>query len=113
MLELGSFRGRLRGIRIGVTIRHTQRRPLARYADKFNRYTSLQADEQWLKPYWVLVLHLLFAFPFDFIKSYFFKRHFTGGIYGFVLAVSHAYSRFLKSAKMLEKYLQKSVERSC
>ncbi|MES9855595.1 MAG: glycosyltransferase family 2 protein [Sedimenticola sp.] len=84
---------------------------VAHYVDKFNRYTSLQADEQRLKPYWVLVLRLLFAFPFDFFKAYFFKRHFTGGIYGFVLAMSHAYSRFLKSAKMLEKHLEKRVER--
>ncbi|MEJ1397872.1 MAG: glycosyltransferase family 2 protein [Candidatus Sedimenticola sp. (ex Thyasira tokunagai)] len=81
------------------------------YVDKFNRYTSLQADEQRLKPYWILVLRLLFAFPFDFLKAYLFKRHITGGLYGFVLAMSRAYSRFLKNAKMLEKHLQKRVEK--
>lgn len=82
---------------------------VAHYVDKFNRYTSLQADEQQLKTYWILVMRLLFAFPFDFLKAYLLKRHITGGTYGFVLAMSHAYSRFLKNAKMLEKHLQKRV----
>lgn len=32
------------------------------------------------------------------------KRHVTDRLYGFVLAFSHAYSRFLRNAKMLERY---------
>lgn len=84
---------------------------LTHYVDKFNRYTSLQAREQKLKPRTVLVMRLLLGFPFDFLKSYLFKRHFTGGVYGFILAVSHAYSRFLKNAKMLEQHLEKDQSR--
>jgi len=80
---------------------------LAHYVDKFNRYTTLQAKEQRLKPYPVLLAALLFGFPLDFLKAYLLKRHITGGSYGFVLAVSHAYSRFLKNAKMLEIHLKR------
>ena len=77
---------------------------LHHYVDKFNRYTSLQAEKQRLKPYPVLVGRLLFGFPIDFFKAYVLKRHITGGMYGFVLAFTHAYSRFLRNAKMLERH---------
>ncbi len=77
---------------------------LHHYVDKFNRYTTLQADTQPLKPYPVLAARLLLGFPLDFLKAWLLKRHFTGGLYGFVLAFSHAYSRFLRNAKMLEKH---------
>ena len=77
---------------------------LHHYVDKFNRYTSLQTEKQKLKPCPVLVLRLLFGFPVDFFKAYILKRHITGGMYGFVLAFGHAYSRFLRNAKMLERY---------
>ena len=80
---------------------------LGHYVDKFNRYTSLQASEQRLKPYWLLLVSLVFGLPLDFLKAYLLKRHITGGSYGFVLAVSHAYSRFLKNAKMLERHLKR------
>ncbi|MES9963903.1 MAG: glycosyltransferase family 2 protein [Candidatus Sedimenticola sp. 20ELBAFRAG] len=78
---------------------------LDHYVSKFNRYTTLQAETQKLKPYWVVVIRLLIGFPFDFLKVYILKRHVFGGMYGFVLSVSHAYSRFLKYSKMLEKHI--------
>jgi len=77
---------------------------LHHYVDKFNRYTTLQADTQKLKPWPVLAVRLLLGFPLDFLKVWLLKRHITGGLYGFVLAFSHAYSRFLRNAKMLEKH---------
>ncbi len=85
---------------------------IGHYAEKFNRYTTLQAAEQKLKPYWILVVRLLFGFPLDFIKAYMLKRHITGGIYGFILSVSYAYSRFLKNAKMMEKHLNQGVKKN-
>lgn len=79
---------------------------LDHYVSKFNRYTSLQAVEQPLKPYWRLLLAMTLGLPVDFLKAYVLKRHVTGGSYGFALAVSHAYARFLKNAKMLERHLK-------
>jgi glycosyltransferase involved in cell wall biosynthesis len=98
------------GVRVGelrAPCWHYSSPGLGHYVDKFNRYTSLQASEQRLKPYWLLILAMLFGFPFDFLKAYLLKRHITGGSYGFALAVSHAYSRFLKNAKMLEVHLKR------
>ena len=95
------------GIQVGLLqapCYHFSSPGLHHYVDKFNRYTTLQAEQQKLKPYPVLVARLLFGFPLDFFKAYILKRHLTGGMYGFVLAFSHAYSRFLRNAKMLEKY---------
>jgi len=80
---------------------------LDHYVDKFNRYTSLQAEKQKIKPYAILVIQLLIGFPVDFLKSYLLKRHITGGMYGFILSISHAYARFLKNAKMLEAHMLK------
>ena len=77
---------------------------LDHYVAKFNRYTTLQAESQELKPYPVVVTRLLLGFPLDFFKAYVLKRHFSGGMYGFALAFSHAYSRFLRNAKMLERH---------
>ncbi|MES9966728.1 MAG: glycosyltransferase family 2 protein [Sedimenticola sp.] len=84
---------------------------LDHYVSKFNRYTTLQADKQKRKSYWLLSLRLLFGFPIDFFKAYILKRHIFGGMYGFILSVSHAYSRFLKYAKMLERHLQEQSGR--
>lgn len=89
---------------LGAPVLHFSSPGLEHYVDKFNRYTSLQASEQKLKPYSVLVLRLLLGFPLDFLKAWLLKRHVTGGMYGFVLAFSHAYSRFLRNAKMLERH---------
>ncbi|MEW7982749.1 MAG: glycosyltransferase family 2 protein [gamma proteobacterium symbiont of Phacoides pectinatus] len=78
---------------------------LDHYVSKFNRYTTLQAETLKGKPNWVLMLMMVLAMSIDFIKSYFFKRHVTGGGYGFVLSVTYAYSRFLKRAKQYERRL--------
>ena len=65
-------------------------------------YTSLQAETLSAKPYWILVVKMVFGLPIEFLLAYFQKRHFTGGSYGFVLAMMRAFNRFLKNAKLLE-----------
>jgi len=86
---------------------HFSSRGLAHYVDKLNRYTTLQAETQKPKPYYVLALRLLIGFPLEFFRAYILKRHITGGLYGFILAFTRAYSRFLRNAKMLEQHLQR------
>lgn len=84
---------------------------LAFYVAKFNDYTTLQAGSQKLKSHSGLLMNLVFGFPLDFLRTYFLKRHFTGGSYGFVFSVSRAYARFLKNAKMLEIHLNRHRRR--
>lgn len=50
-----------------------------------------------------LRLRLVSEFPMAFIRYYFWRRHFTGGLMGFQIAMSAAFSRFVRIALMLEK----------
>lgn len=68
-------------------------------ADERMRYN---ADHAKAKPLWLLRLRVIFEFPFAFLRYYFVRRHFTGGIAGFETAVVGAYSRFIRIARMLE-----------
>lgn len=79
---------------------------------KVNHYTTMQAENQPLKPYWVLALRLLIGPPFDFLKCYLGRRYITGGLYGFVLSVVYTFAKFLKNAKMLERHLKQRQEKS-
>jgi glycosyltransferase involved in cell wall biosynthesis len=78
---------------------------LEHYITKLNYYTSLQTTAISPKPYWVLVLKMTFGPPIEFMRAYIFKRHFTGGSYGFIMAVTRAYTRFMKNAKQIEMKL--------
>ena len=55
------------------------------------------------KPRAALRLRLVTEFPMAFIRYYFWRRHFTGGLMGFQIAMSAAFSRFVRIALMLEK----------
>lgn len=68
-------------------------------ADERMRYNADHAKE---KPLWLLRLRVIFEFPAAFLRYYFVRRHFTGGISGFEAAVVGAYSRFIRIARMLE-----------
>lgn len=68
-------------------------------ADERMRYNADHASK---KPLWLLRLRVIFEFPFAFLRYYFVRRHFTGGIAGFETAVVGAYSRFIRIARMLE-----------
>jgi hypothetical protein len=49
-----------------------------------------------------LRIRLVFEFPLAFIKFYFFRRHVTGGLAGFQMAMFGAISRFVRIVRMLE-----------
>jgi hypothetical protein len=70
---------------------------------KWNYVAQLAADTQEKKSRLELVVRLFFEFPVSFIKFYFFRRYFLGGVDGFTMAVMTAFGRFLRIAKMLEK----------
>jgi hypothetical protein len=50
-----------------------------------------------------LKLRLLVEFPMVFLKTYFGRRHFTGGWQGYYFALSHAFMRATRIALMLER----------
>lgn len=76
---------------------------------KLNYMAELAAGSQRNRSRYLLILRLIFEFPFSFIKFYFFRRYFLGGADGFILATCNAFGRFLRIAKMLERSDHKQV----
>jgi len=72
------------------------------YFEKFNRYTSLAAEELFKKNRKAKITDLLFRPIFLFKKMYLFRLGFLDGIYGFVLAVLSSFYVFTKYAKLFE-----------
>lgn len=66
------------------------------------------ADHAKAKSVGLLKLRLLFEFPAAFLRYYFLRRHFTGGLLGFQSSMIGAYSRFARIARMLEAAQQPS-----
>ena len=84
-------------------IHHFPLTSLAHFVDKENRYSSYAAEQAAPRGRWKLLVRLPFEMPIAFLKFYFLRRHFTGGWKGFVFALSAAFARVLRIAKMLER----------
>jgi len=69
---------------------HYSYRSLADLRDKLDRYTSLQAKEI-KKPLWQLYLRKITEYPVQFIKYFFLRGYWLGGIYG--ARVTHIIAR--------------------
>jgi len=109
--DLASFNRR--SIHEGVEVRgqigrlqnhllHYTDRDLRHYFEKFNRYTSLAAEELqqhgWRFHWW----DLLFRPPWMFLRMYLFKTGFLDGLPGFILACLSSAYVFTKYAKLWE-----------
>lgn len=70
---------------------------------KANYVAKLAADTQPTRSRASLLLRVIFEFPITFLKFYFLRRYFLGGIDGFVTAVLTAFGRFARVAMMLER----------
>lgn len=81
---------------------HFSMRTFDEMLDKANERMHYNAHHAKHKPLWQLRIRVIFEFPFAFLRYYFVRRHFTGGIAGFETAVVGAYSRFIRIARMLE-----------
>ncbi len=90
---------------------HYTWRSVGHYMEKINSYSSLQAAHQPLKPFWFLVVQLVLGIPLDFVKAYVLRRHVTGGSFGFIVSGMFVISRFLKTAKMIERHLKDRAAR--
>jgi glycosyltransferase involved in cell wall biosynthesis len=80
------------------------------YLEKFNRYTTLAADEMMDKRMVFRVSHLIVRPVWVFIRMYVVKLGFLDGIQGFILSVLSSCYVFTKYAKLWE--LSTSTERS-
>jgi glycosyltransferase involved in cell wall biosynthesis len=70
---------------------------------KANFVAKLAADTQPSRGRAGLVLRLIFEFPLTFLKFYFLRRYFLGGVDGFTCAVLTAFGRFARIVMMLER----------
>lgn len=74
---------------------HRSFRSMAEVVRKELAYFELQTKEK-RKAGWVLALRIPIEFPFQFFRFYLLARHCFGGLYGFAIAVTVAYMRFLR-----------------
>ena len=74
----------------------------AEFVDKENRHSSFLAASQQKRGRAGLALRVYTEMPWTFVKFYLLRRHITGGWRGFFFALSAAYARTLRIAKMLE-----------
>ncbi len=81
---------------------HYTDRDIRRYFEKFNRYTSLAAEELHRKGRRWQWWDLLFRPPWMFLRMYVFKTGFLDGMPGFILACFSATYVFTKYAKLWE-----------
>jgi len=79
---------------------HYSWRSLEHLARKLDSYTTLQAKEI-KKPAWQLRLRRPFEYPILFIRYYFIRCHFTGGLYGLKSAHTIAKGRAARIKKFL------------
>ncbi len=84
-------------------IHHHPLLSLAHFVEKENRYSSFAADAARSRSRAMLLLRLPFEMPLAFLKFYFLRRHLFGGWKGFMFALTAAFARTLRIAKMLER----------
>ncbi len=89
--------GRLKG-----AVWHYSYRSLDDLRQKLDRYTSLQAKEI-KKPLWVLRLRRLIEYPMQFLKCYFLRGYWFGGIYGLKVAHIIAASKLSRINKFISQ----------
>lgn len=96
-LEFDGMAGRLRS-----DLLHYTDPNLWHYFEKFNRYTTLAADEMMEKRTVFRVSHLLIRPAWVFVRMYVVKLGFLDGIQGFILSVLSSCYVFTKYAKLWE-----------
>ena len=82
---------------------------IAHMVGKLNSWSSLGAREGRLKPVYAVIPRLLFAFPFYFLQHYALRGLWRAGFYGFAIAMTGAFGRWLRDAKMLEIHLERKI----
>lgn len=103
-LQVGAVRSELKG-----RILHFSMRSIGEQLAKFNAYTDAQVLDMEARgvviPSWRVFVEFFMAF----FKAFFMRRHFMGGVYGFLVAMNYAIFRHLRVAKYYERRRVRSV----
>ncbi len=93
--------GRLKG-----ALDHYSFKNMAHVISKLNKVSGVRANESRLKSRLSVTLRVLFAMPIYFLRHYFLRGLWRGGLYGFAIAWAAAIGRWLRDVKMLEMHLR-------
>lgn len=92
-------------IKLGGHLEHYSFPNISFLMSKLNRASTMRAEEKKLKPYPIIVLRILFLFPFYLARNLFRRGMWRYGIYSWAVASVVAFSRWLTDVKMLERHL--------
>jgi glycosyltransferase involved in cell wall biosynthesis len=95
--------GDLRPKQLRAPVFHFTHISIAHAARKALSFSEFRAEQSSFRSPTFLKLRLLIEFPMVFLKTYFGRRHFTGGWRGYYFALSHAFMRATRLALMLER----------
>jgi len=93
--------------RLNGALDHYAFKDFAHVIAKLNKVSGVRAKESRLKSRLSVSLRVLFALPFYFLRHYFLKGYWKGGVYTFAIAWAAAIGRWLRDVKMLEIHLRK------
>ena len=87
-------------------VEHRSQRSIQFAVEKLNRYSDMQVEDMIERGRKISRVRLLTEFPVSFLKSYFVRRSFLYGWWGLIIAYNHAYSRFVRIAKLYESQMK-------
>lgn len=91
-----------KGAKLNADIIHYSFVDLSHQVDTINKFSSIVAFTRSQKNLKFSYLKLIFKPYIKFLEIYFFKLGFLDGLQGFIIAISSAYSTFLKHSKLFE-----------
>lgn len=91
-----------RGVMLGGDLLHFSCQDLAHQVQTINSFSSIAALTRYNKGRRFHLWRILFKPVSKFVEIYLIKRGFLDGLHGFIIAVSSAFSTFLKEAKLFE-----------
>lgn len=89
-------------------IYHQSFRSFSHWIDKINSYSSMQAQDAFLKNKKSSILKILLIPTFAFFKAYIIRRYFIYGFDGLIYSYLFAFSRFTKAIKIREIFIKNS-----
>jgi glycosyltransferase involved in cell wall biosynthesis len=100
--------GTAQPLQLQAPIYHFTNISVAHAVEKALTFSKFRAETSGERSAGLLWLRLFFEFPMVFLKTYFGRRHFTGGWQGYYYALCHAFMRTTRIALLLEQHRQGS-----
>jgi glycosyltransferase involved in cell wall biosynthesis len=88
--------------RLKAPLLHHSIRSIGSWTDKLLRYAAWQAEDLTARGRTIGLARLVAEFPFAFAKAYVGRRYALRGAYGFMMAMSYAFFRYMRLAKAYE-----------